>query len=205
MESESFDWLNPTEGESILWSGQPRLKSLLVWAVLAVASPAVVAAVVDTLIGLVVAAVTFSLFVWLSLWHVNTGYVLTDRAVYRKTGVLGENVQRVPLGKVQNTDLKKGVFGTQFGYGTVEVSSAGSGGTDLRIADVYDPEEVRQLLESHAKRSEGTGMDAAGAGGATAGAGAGGVDPASVERALEEARELRRAAESLEETFGGNA
>lgn len=207
MESESFDWLNPTDGESILWSGTPRLKSLIVWAVLAVGSPVVVAVVVDLLIGLVVGAVTLSLFVWLYLWLVNTGYVLTDRAVYRKTGVLGENVQRVPLGKVQNTDLKKGIFGSQFGYGTVEVSSAGSAGTDLRIADIYDPDEVRRLLESHAKRSEGAGMDAAGAGGAAAaaGAGAGGVDPASVERALEEARELRKAAESLEDTFGGNA
>ena len=200
MASDSDDWLTPAEGESILWSGQPRLKSLLVWAVLAVASPVVVGVVVDATIGLGVSAVTLTILAWMYLWLVSTDYVLTDQAVYRKTGVLGENVQRVPLGKVQNTDLKKGIFGAQFDYGTVEVSSAGSGGTDLRIADVYDPDEVRQLLESHARRSEETGRDA---GIGAAAAGIGGVDPAPVERALNEARELRKAAESLEETFGG--
>lgn len=201
MPSPPPDWLNPTEGESILWIGHPRRKSLLVWAVLAAASPVVVGAVLELVVGLLVGAVTLSIFAWMYLSLVNTDYVLTDRAVYRKTGVLGESVQRVPLGKVQNTDLSKGVFGSQFGYGTVEVSSAGSGGTDLRLADVYDPEEVRQRLESHAKRSEGTGIDGADDG--TAAAGTVGIDPAAADRALEEARELRKAAESLEETFSG--
>lgn len=192
---ESFDWLSLSEGETVLWSGHPRLMTV---AKLAVVVLAVVAgaAWVEVLYALVAAVLGVALLGWTYLWLVNTDYVLTNRAVYRRRGVLGEGIRRVPLSKVQNTSLSKGILGTRFGFGTVAVDTAGSDGIEVSVNDVYDAEELQELLVEYTKHSAGVGMNAAGVGGS--------YDPESVERVLAEARELRSVAESLERTFGGS-
>lgn len=187
-----YDWLTLTDGEAVVWSGQPRRRSVLK-VVFVVAALVVAAGVVDPMYGLATLPLGALLIGWLYLRIVNTDYVLTDRSVYRRTGVLGETVSRASVAKVQNVDFSKGVVGNQFGFGTVEVSTAGGG--DVRIANVHDPEEPKEVLDEHAKRTEGVGMDASGAGG--------GHDPAAVARLEEEAEALREVAESLEETFTG--
>lgn len=190
-----YDWLTLTDDEEVVWTGQPRRRSVLKVAVV-VAVLVAAAGVVEPTYGLAALPVGALLVAWLYLRIVNTDYVLTDRSVYRRTGVLGESVARASVAKVQNVDLSKGVIGNQFGFGTVEVSTAG--GTDVRIANVHDPGEPKTLLDEYAKRTEGVGMDARGTGG--------GHDPAAVARLQEEAEALREAAESLEETFtGGDA
>lgn len=189
------EWLGASGEESVLWSGQPRRKSVikvaLVFAVLAVAAGVVRLAALAVVVPLGVLVVG-----WSYLRVVNTGYALTDRSVYRRTGVLGESVERASVAKIQNVDLSKGVLGNRFGFGTVEVSTAG--GRDLRVGNIVEPDEVKALVDECAKRSEGVGMDAGGV--------AAGVDPRQVERVREEARRLREVAESLEDTFrGGDA
>jgi uncharacterized membrane protein YdbT with pleckstrin-like domain len=195
-EQADREWLTLTDGESVVWSGQPRRRSVLKVALLAVVL-VVGAGVVRLLYGLAALPLAVLLVGYVYLRIVNTEYVLTDRSVYRRTGVAGETVERASLAKVQNVDFTKGVLGSQFDFGTVDVSTAG--GSEVRIANVNDPGEVKRKLDEYAKRSEGTGMDAA----ATPTGGAA-VDPAEVERLREEARQLRAVAESLEETFGGD-
>lgn len=193
-EAESFEWLSLSEGETILWSGHPRLMTVAKLAVVVLAAVAGTAWV-EVLYALVAAVLGVALLGWTYLWLVNTDYVLTNRAVYRRRGVLGEGIRRVPLSKVQNTSLSKGILGTKFGYGTVAVDTAGSDGIEMSVDDVYDVEELQELLVEYTKHSEGVGMNAERTGG--------GFDRASVERVLSEARELRSVAESLERTFGG--
>lgn len=198
MSSEdNYDWLRLTEGESVVWSGQPRRKSILK---IALVIAIVVAAVGVYRLAFLLAALPFGVLIvgWTYLRIVNTDYVLTDASVYRRTGVLGETVERASIAKVQNVDLSKGVLGNQFAFGTVEVSTAG--GRDVEIGNVVQPEELKVLVDEHAKRSEGVGMDAEGA---LAGGGAATIAPEQAARLREEARELRRTAESLEATFGG--
>jgi uncharacterized membrane protein YdbT with pleckstrin-like domain len=195
MSSEDdYDWLRLTDDESVQWAGQPRRKSIV--------PVALVVALVVTAVGLyelafllVALPIGALVIAWRYLRIVNTVYVLTDASVYRRSGVLGESVERASVAKIQNVDLSKGVVGNQFGFGTVEVSTAG--GRGVRIGNVVDPEALKELVDEYAKRSEGVGMDAAG--------GAAGVDPRQVARLQREARQLRAVAESLEDTFtGGN-
>jgi uncharacterized membrane protein YdbT with pleckstrin-like domain len=197
VEHGDREWLTLTDGESVVWSGRPRRRSVLKVALLAVVL-VVVAGVVRPVYALGALPLAVLLVGYVYLRIVNTEYVLTDRSVYRRTGVAGETVERASLAKVQNVDFTKGVLGTQFDFGTVDVSTAG--GSEVRIANVNDPDEVKLKLDEYAKRSEGTGMDAAGAGVA----GGSAVDPEEVERLREEARQLREVAESLEETLGGD-
>ena len=141
------DRLPVEPGESVEWTARPRYMRAApaVATSLALAAVAVWAAVaVDprALAGLVVAPLP-GVYRYLSV--ANTRFVVTDRALYRRRGVLGVDVRTVELDRVQNTRSARGVLGNVFGYGTVEVEVAG--GRDLRFYDVYDPEDVRRLVE----------------------------------------------------------
>ena len=73
-----------------------------------------------------------------------TRFVVTDRACYRKTGVISLHVQRVALRRIQDTSYRQGVTGTLFGYGTIQISIAGGWGVGFPYID--DPREVRSLI-----------------------------------------------------------
>ena len=147
------DWLRPEPGESVQLETHPRLMRAapgviigLVVAVIAVSG----GLAVDARLGAtVVLAPLPPAYAYLRV--VNTGYVVTDRALYRKRGVVGIDLRSVNLRRVQNTRATQGVFGTLFDYGTVEVEVAG--GSDLRFAGVYDPNDVRRLVEGLAGAS----------------------------------------------------
>lgn len=141
------DWLALDPEEAIEWEAHPRYMRAApaVLASLTVAAIAVGAAVVVdplALAGLLVAPLP-GLYGYLRV--TNTRFVVTNRAVYRKRGIVGIDVRTVELDRVQNTRSRRGVLGNAFGYGTVDIEVAG--GPDLRFYDVYDPDDVRRLIE----------------------------------------------------------
>lgn len=137
----SFDWLTLDEGEELVWHGKPHPSSLV---------PALV-------VGIPLSVVLVGLFVIAGayLHRENTEYVVTTEALYRKSGVLSRNVQRVDFGKVQNTTYSQGFFGTQFGYGSVEISTAGGAGVELSFDSVADPKAVQERINARVKRDDG--------------------------------------------------
>jgi membrane protein YdbS with pleckstrin-like domain len=141
------DWLALDPGETVRWEAHPRYMRAApaVAASLVIAVAAVGAAVTldpRGLVGLLLAPLP-SLYGYLRV--VTTVFVVTDRALYRRRGVVGVEVRTVEHDRVQNTRSSRGVLGNVFGYGTVEVEVAG--GRDLRFYDVYDPDDVRRLIE----------------------------------------------------------
>ena len=89
--------------------------------------------------------------------------------------------------------LHKDVRGNLFDYGTVAVSTAGSGGSDLVVTDLDDPETFRDRLQEQVR-----------AGGASDGESppasvADGLNDQTVDALLSEARGLRAVAERMEE------
>ena len=143
------------DDEAVIWNGRPRLSaaapSVLIGVVVATvgvgwwalpAEPARLSlpvAVAAVLLG--VAIPTASV---LSILH--TRYALTDRAAYVKRGVLGRSVARARLAKVENTAYAQSVTGSLFGYGTVELQTAG---TSFAFRRVDDPASVRALVDEH--------------------------------------------------------
>ncbi|MFB6301950.1 MAG: PH domain-containing protein [Haloferacaceae archaeon] len=211
MEAD-FEWLSLDGDESVVWWGQPRLRRILptvaksaVWVTafvaVAVLGPRYIPRFVPVPVpvpDLVIVGGGLLLAV-LSAWpalraHLQTRnvyYVLTDRNVYRKRGVLSTTVSRIGAGNVQNTRLKKDFLGNLFDYGTVEISTAGSGGTELTVTDLDDPETFRDELRrvTNERRPR--------AGGTTAAATRGALDAASVDTLLTDARAMRETAERL--------
>ncbi|ESP88563.1 PH domain-containing protein [Candidatus Halobonum tyrrellensis] len=143
--------------EDVVWSDRPRLSA---------AAPAVVAGVLVAVVSVGAAlapAVRLRLPTWLPplvalagvfvgalvagwplLSLLNTRYVLTDRAAYVKRGVVGRSVSRARLSMVQDSAYAQSLSGSVFGYGTVELRTAG-GQFDFRRVD--DPAGVRTLVD----------------------------------------------------------
>lgn len=179
------EWLALDPGEEVTWRGHPRLTAV---------APAALAGLAFAAVGVGLAyAVSLRLAplallgvvppLWQYLVLVNTQFVVTDRALYRKTGVLSRRVERVGADRIQNSSLRQGVRGSLFDYGTVAVEAAGGGG--LAFTDVRNPEAVRSLVDRRAAADDVPG------------------DPAQWEAVLCEVRRWRRALESRGERRRG--
>ncbi|QLC35010.1 PH domain-containing protein (plasmid) [Halarchaeum sp. CBA1220] len=141
LDPETLDWLTLDADESVVWAGKPHESSLI---------PALVVGVPLSLVlvGLLVIAGAY-------LNRENTQYVVTTDALYRKSGVLSRDVQRIDFGKVQNTSYSQGFFGSRFGYGTVDVSTAGGSGVEMRFQSVPDPRAVQERINERVKAARG--------------------------------------------------
>jgi len=144
IDPETADWLTLDEDEEIVWSGKPHESSLI---------PALV-------VGLPLSLVLIGIFIIAGsyLQRENTQYVVTTDGLYKKTGVLSRDVQRIDFGKVQNTSYSQGFFGSRFGYGNVDISTAGGSGIEMQFRSVPEPRAVQELINKRVKgsRSEPT-------------------------------------------------
>lgn len=212
--TEELEWLSLDPDEGVVWTGQPRVWRIVgtvaggfVVSLLAIAGAVFVTTrmgpVADDLpsSGLVVWGVAALVVLsqvasaaWAYLGVEHTDYVLTNRRVYLKTGVLSETVTSVGVDRVQNTTLRKDITGNLFDYGTVSISTAGSGGADLSVSDLDDPETFRDRLQEQVRAAAERDAEAAERAPAV-----GALDDERVEALLTEARRLRAVAERMED------
>lgn len=138
MTEENFDWLSLDEDEEILWSESPRMHSII---------PALIVGVPMIPVGIGVLIIVGS---YLSVK--NTLFTVTSEGVYRKKGILSRDVQKIGFGKIQNISFTQGIFGNHFGYGNVEISTAGGSGVEMRFRSVEDPQRVQELINQKIKK-----------------------------------------------------
>jgi uncharacterized membrane protein YdbT with pleckstrin-like domain len=166
--STEFDWLTLDDDEEVLWADTPHPYSL-------VPSFIVGVPLVLVLVGIPILASAY-------LTYQNTNYVVTSTALYKKTGVLSRSVQRIEFDKVQDTSYRQTFFGAQFGYGTVDISTAGGAGVELSFQNVADPQQLQTLVNERIRTREGR---------------TGGDDKATVlDDILDELRAIRQAVEA---------
>lgn len=146
--TEGFDWLSLDSGEEIVWQGQPRIKSII---------PAVI-------IGLPTAVLGIGVFIILGAYYSvkNTDYVVTGEGLYVKKGILSRSVQKIGFDKVQNISFSQGILGNYFGYGSIEISTAGGSGVEMRFRSIQEPKEVQQKINNLMKRTQTTQEDKVG-------------------------------------------
>lgn len=174
-----FDWLSLEDDEEIRWSSRAHEYSLyagFAWGI-----------VLLPLFGL-----GLLIIVGAYLSHQNTHYVVSSERIYAKRGILSRNVKTVDFDKVQKIDYSQSALGAKFGYGTVEISTAGSSGAEVSFKSVPDPAAVQELIDREIKgRRQGR---------------SGGTDDADPEAVLGEVlQELRAIRGLLEEATGSDA
>jgi uncharacterized membrane protein YdbT with pleckstrin-like domain len=136
----TLEWLTLDDDEELLWSSNPHRYSL------------VSAFVVGIPLSVVLIGIPILVGSYLS--YTNTNYVVTDAGLYKKTGVLSRDVQKIGFDKVQNTSYSQSALGSYFGYGNVDISTAGGGGTEMRFRSVPEPADVQELINRHVKSAE---------------------------------------------------
>lgn len=200
------DWLSIDTDETVAWRGAPRLRRILptvaaasIWIAVLVFgvvvgpqfAPAAVRSLPETLLAgaaVLLALPAVAAVGWAYLWTTNVEYLLTDRNVYRKRGVLSTRVSRIGLSTVQRTSLRKDFWGNVFDYGTISISTAGSDGVDLQFSDLDDPAPVRAEI----RRLTGARRSRPDASAATR------IDAATADTLLADVRRLRAAATRVE-------
>ncbi|WP_306057211.1 PH domain-containing protein [Natronococcus wangiae] len=148
-DERDLEWLSLDDGEEIVWADGPDRRTLI---------PAVA-------IGIPLSIVLIGVFIIVGeyLRVTNTHYVVTDSAVYKKTGVLSRDVKRIEHEKVQDISYSQSALGAYFGYGTVELTTAGGSGVEMAFKAVPDPRTVQQRISEQRKRHRDA--DDTGAGG----------------------------------------
>jgi uncharacterized membrane protein YdbT with pleckstrin-like domain len=144
-------------------------------------------------VGLPLSLILVGLFIIAGsyLQRENTQYVVTTDGLYRKTGVLSRDVQRIDFGKVQNTSYSQGFFGSRFGYGNVDISTAGGSGIEMQFRSVPEPREVQELINKRVKGSRGEPTTESGE-----------TKRDVLDEILVELREIRSALDAQQETTG---
>jgi membrane protein YdbS with pleckstrin-like domain len=69
-------------------------------------------------------------------------FVVTNRRVIRKVGLMAREIQQAPLEKIQDITIEQGVLGRMLGYGTVIVETASEKGM-LVFPAIAAPETFR--------------------------------------------------------------
>ncbi|MFB6203496.1 MAG: PH domain-containing protein [Candidatus Nanohaloarchaea archaeon] len=128
-----YDWLSLDRGEEIEWSGEPRIHSIIPAILFGIPMIPVFG------VGLLIIAGAY-------LNIKNTDYVVTNKGLYEKTGVLSRRVQNIGFDKIQDISFSQGVFGNYFGYGEVSISTAGSSGDEMGFSNIENPKEVQELV-----------------------------------------------------------
>jgi len=143
--SDDWRWLD--DGETVIWEGRPRLSTIagsIVVGLFGIIIAGWLAVQVDPWLA-AVGVLAVPIPVWSYLRITNTTYLVTTRAIWVKTGVLGRSVRRISLSKVQNTAYEQSVRGSLFGYGTVTIEVAG--GRDISFRRVDDPRLVQERID----------------------------------------------------------
>lgn len=141
--ASEFDWLTLDDGEHVQWSGNPHVYSI------------VPALIVGLPLSLVLIGIPIVVGAYLN--RENTVYLLTNEALYRKSGILSRDVQKIEFEKVQNISYSQGALGNYFGYGTVDISTAGGTGVEMQFRAVPDPKAVQQRINEQSRRARGKG------------------------------------------------
>lgn len=115
--------------------------------------PATASQIASIIIGIVLIPSGIGLLILIGAYtRINyTTYAVTDQALYKKRGVLSDKTKRVPLSKIQNTEYSRSFVEKQFGFGTVQISSAGSSGTELRFRAVENPKSLQDRINRLSK------------------------------------------------------
>ena len=139
-------------GETVLFRAHPSWRSILGFYLKGLLAAAVVGAVLgvlwDTggaiLIGfLLLAAVLFVGF----LKRIGTHYVITERRLHIRHGILAKRTQETRLDRVQNVNTHQSVLERLLQVGTVDFDTAGTEDADFRFAGIAEPGDVVRVVD----------------------------------------------------------
>ncbi|HVL48120.1 MAG TPA: PH domain-containing protein [Candidatus Thermoplasmatota archaeon] len=151
------------QGDRVLWSGKPTLRVaaegaiapfllFAAWAFSMVAStggnfgPPPILFVAVPVIAVVVVGVRL-----LALKRME--FVVTDRRVYVRHGIVGTVVAQLTYDKITDIVYGRDIPGRILGYGSLTINTAGSVGAPAKMIGLFDAIAVKEIIESARARA----------------------------------------------------
>lgn len=85
-----------------------------------------------------------ALYEYLKLRSIEQG--VTNKRVILKTGFISRHTEEMKLNSIETVEIRQGIMGRMFGFGTIEVT--GRGISDVVFKGVDDPMGVKRRIES---------------------------------------------------------
>jgi uncharacterized membrane protein YdbT with pleckstrin-like domain len=160
--------LNP--GEQVIFEGHPSWRSILgfyIKGILLTAALALVVAVVtsvaedDVNTGLVtivaVAGVAITILAGL-IKRIATDYVITDRRLHIKRGIVSRTIQETRLERVQNVNFHQSVIQRLLQVGDVDFDTAAGDDYNFVFAGVDEPADVVHMVDGATRGASPDGL-----------------------------------------------
>lgn len=91
-----------------------------------------------------VALIAFGRILWTRLYY---RYVLSNKYAHRTEGLLKKDQTRIYYQNIRTVEVQQGLIGMLLNYGTVELSTAGSDGSEIVFENVANPELMQSVIE----------------------------------------------------------
>ena len=150
------------EGETLVWRGHPSWRAMLLfyvkWTIISLI-PVVVWAILDTA-GVDVGPTVFAILTVVGLvltfavgWikRVTTRYIVTNRRISIRTGLVSRNERTTHVDRVQNVHMSQGLFHRMLGIGNVDWDTAGTDApdADFTFRGIDDPSRLVHLVDRY--------------------------------------------------------
>ncbi len=86
-------------------------------------------------------------------------YIVGPDGIEQRQGILSRDSTSIRLSDIRSINLKQGIIARLFNVGTLEFSSAGTDGIDIRFADVAGPLKIKRWIESLLRSNGDSGND----------------------------------------------
>jgi uncharacterized membrane protein YdbT with pleckstrin-like domain len=154
------DWLHLSDDERVLWLTHPSIYTQLPGALvgaglLAIGGAfALSGALENVQLGPVEGSVALLGLVPLALLAIlpdhlrrtSTYYVVTDRQVVRKSGIVRRDVDPIRLDQIADIEYTQSIWGRPLAIGDVQIMTPGTGGADMTLRNVPHIYEFTRLL-----------------------------------------------------------
>lgn len=82
-------------------------------------------------------------------------YILTNKRVYTKAGIISQHTHEVSIRDVRNLNVRQGVVERLLGLGTIEIGSAGTAGIEITFRGVKNPTSIRDKIRNQKDDMDG--------------------------------------------------
>jgi uncharacterized membrane protein YdbT with pleckstrin-like domain len=108
------------------------------------------------ILTLVLCIVGIGLLILLIWWLRCKGQVLTitSEKVSKRTGILSKHTNDVYHEDIKNIQVRQSLFQRMFGVGALAIASAGTGGVEIAIAGIPDPNRIKEIIEEQRRRAK---------------------------------------------------
>ena len=154
--------MNP--GEQVIFEGHPSWRAILgfyIKGILVTAAVALIVALIssNTALVTIIAVVGVALTVLIGfIKRIATDYVITDRRLHIKRGIISRTIQETRLVRVQNVNYNQGVLDRILQIGDVDFDTAAGDDYNFVFAGVAQPEEVVHQVDRATRLAGDDGM-----------------------------------------------